>query len=91
MIRERTNRFGPSAESDAVLALRALAAVIGDADLGPRFLALTGLEPDELRARAGEPALLDALIGFLGQHEPSLMKIAEELGVTAAALAAARP
>lgn len=72
-----------------MLALRALAAVIGDDVLAPRFLALTGLSPSELRARADEPELLGALLRFLAEHEPSLVRIAGELGVPPARLAAA--
>lgn len=72
-----------------VLALQALAAIVGSADLGPRFLALTGLDADTLRARAADPALLAEVIGFLASHEASLTRIADEIGVTPAALAAA--
>ena len=77
--------------ADTVLALRALAAVAGDDALGPRFLGVTGLDPAELRARAGEPALLGALIDFLASHEPDLRRIAAAIGSTPARLAAVRP
>ncbi|GGI90624.1 hypothetical protein GCM10007973_28700 [Polymorphobacter multimanifer] len=72
-----------------VLGLQALAHVIADADMGPRFLALTGLDPAALRTRAGEPALLAEVIGFLAARESDLVAAAEALGVPAAALAAA--
>ena len=71
------------------LALRALAHVVGDADLGPRFLDLTGLDVATLRARAGEPDILAAVLGFLDAHEPSLIATADALGVAPATLVAA--
>ena len=72
------------------LALRALAATLGDQGRAERFLALTGLDPTELRRRAGEPTLLAALLAFLENHEPDLIAVAEAIGVKPAALVAAR-
>ena len=63
------------------LALGALASTLGDERRAQRFLDLTGIGTDELRLRAGEPALLAALIRFLEAHEPDLLAVAEELGV----------
>lgn len=79
----------PSREAAETLALRALAHIAGDADLGPRFLDLTGLDVATLRARAGEPGVLAAALGFLEAHEPSLIATAAALEVRPAALAAA--
>jgi hypothetical protein len=81
-------RSGPAPDAE-VLALGALAHVVADADLGPRFLAVTGLDPASLRARAGEPGLLAALLAFLAAHEADLLATAAALGVPPAALAAA--
>jgi hypothetical protein len=75
--------------ADDVLALQALAAVAACPDLGPRFLALSGLGVDGLRARAADPSLLAEVIGFLAAHEANLIRIAEQLSVPPAALAAA--
>ena len=74
------------------------AVLIGDEDCGSlsderrteRFLALTGIGTDELRRRAGEPALLSALIAFLEAHEPDLLSVSETIGVRADELVAAR-
>lgn len=74
----------------AVLALAALAATLGDPRRAQRFLDLTGIGTDELRARAGEPRLLCALLTFLEAHEPDLLSIAEELGVKPVDLVEAR-
>jgi hypothetical protein len=79
----------PRREAAETLALRALAHVAGDADLGPRFLDLTGLDVATLRARAGEDDILAAVLGFLDAHEPSLIATAHALDVPPAALVAA--
>jgi hypothetical protein len=62
------------------LALAALAATLGDQRRAQRFLDLTGIGTDELRARAGDRELLAALLRFLEAHEPDLMAVAEALG-----------
>lgn len=81
----------PRTETNAeALALRALVWTLGDSIRSTRLLDLTGLDPAELRARAGEPALLAATLGFLEAHEPDLVACAEALEVTPAALVAAR-
>jgi hypothetical protein len=72
------------------LALAALGWIVGDAARAQRLLALTGLTPAELRARAGEAAVLAAAIAFLEGHEPDLMACAAALDVTPAKLVNAR-
>jgi hypothetical protein len=72
------------------IALRALAATLGEQRLAERFLSLSGIEPPELRQRAADPDVLVALLRFLEAHEPDLLAIAEELGVKPVALVAAR-
>jgi hypothetical protein len=72
------------------MALRALAWVLSDTDRAERFLALTGLTPDALRAAVGEPAMHRALLDFLCAHEPDLLAAADALGVEPAKLAALR-
>ena len=79
-----------SSDAAATLALRALAHVAGDADLGPRFLDLTGLDVATLRARAGETDVLAAVLGFLDGHEPSLIATAVALDVDPAELVRAQ-
>lgn len=72
------------------LALAALAATLGNDRRAHRFLDLTGIGTDELRARASEPAILAALIRFLEAHEPDLVAVSEELGVVPEVLVQAR-
>ena len=72
------------------IALRALAATLGEQRLAERFLSLSGIDPPDLRQRASDPDVLVALLRFLEAHEPDLVAIAEELGVKPVALVAAR-
>jgi hypothetical protein len=64
--------------------------VIGEDSRAERFLSLTGLTPDELRASLTEPSTLAAVLEFLCQHEPDLLGAADALGVPPQMLVAAR-
>ncbi|CAN5436261.1 hypothetical protein BH09PSE4_BH09PSE4_20310 [soil metagenome] len=82
-----------SAETNAdpaELGLHALVWILTEPSRAERLLSLTGLDPVELRARAGEPAVLAAAIGFLESYEPDLIACADALEVKPAALVAAR-
>ena len=72
------------------VALAALAATLVDERRARRFLELTGIGTDELRRKADDPILLVALIGFLEAHEPDLLAVAQDIGVTAETLVAVR-
>jgi hypothetical protein len=72
------------------LALRALAATLAEPRRAERFLALTGLDADELRTRLGDPGLLAAVLDFLESHEPDLIAVAGDMDVEPATLVAAR-
>lgn len=83
----------PAARAGAdphALALGALGWVLSDGDRAARFLALTGLTPDSLRASLAEQSTLTAVIEFLCAHEPDLIAAADVLGVEPATLAATR-
>ena len=80
----------PSTNDSEALALAALAATLADERRALRFLDLTGLSVEELRARAGEPHLLVALLAFLENHEPDLLAVAEVIGARPDQLVAAR-
>jgi hypothetical protein len=72
-----------------VLLLEALAWVCGEDDRAERLLSLTGLGPDELRARATDPAVLGAVGDHLLGYEADLIACAEDLACDPAELAAA--
>ena len=71
------------------LLLGALAWICGDDDRAGRLLALTGMEADDLRARATDPVILAATGEFLADHEPDLIACAEALDCSPAELASA--
>lgn len=77
-----------SAETE-ILALQALGWVLEDEDRAQRLLALTGLDPRELRSGLEDPAMLSSLLGFLANHEPDLVACAESINVPPEKLAAA--
>lgn len=79
-------RDGDTNEDVTALALRALVWTLAEPDRAMRLLSVTGLDPADLRARAGDPAVLAAALAFLEAHEPDLVACAGELGVAPAAL-----
>jgi hypothetical protein len=64
--------------------------VLACEDRAARFLDLTGLDPDALRAGLDDPAILAAPLEFLANHEPDLIRAAEALAVTPEELVAAK-
>ena len=87
MLSPPTNNDPTDAET---VGLAALAATLTDDRRAERFLALTGLSPDGIRARIGERTLLAACLTFLEAHEPDLVAVAAAIGVKPEALVAAR-
>jgi hypothetical protein len=77
------------AHDPAALALQALGWVLGDAPRAERFLSLTGLTAEELRAGLGDPAVLAAVLEFLCGHEADLIAAADALAVQPGDLVAA--
>jgi hypothetical protein len=72
------------------VALAALAATLTDERRAERFLSITGLSPDGIRASLGDRQTLAACLGFLEDHEPDLLAVAEVIGQKPATLIAAR-
>jgi hypothetical protein len=85
MIRKPSNSADPM-----IVALGALAVALRDDRRAQRLLDLTGLTADELRARAGDPAVLAAVLSFLELHEPDLVAVAHEMSISPQELVAAR-
>jgi hypothetical protein len=86
----RVPRKEPRRADPETTALKAVAFIVSDQDLASRFLALTGLGPDELRAGLGDRGVLASVLGFLESHEPDLIACADILGVPPGTLVEAR-
>jgi hypothetical protein len=72
------------------LALAALSWVLECEERAVRYLELTGLDPDRLRAGLEDPAILASSLEFLADHEPDLIRAAEALAVSPEELVAAK-
>ena len=71
------------------IALRALVWVLSDENRADRFLSLTGMTPDALRAGINDPMILGAVLEFLANHEADLVAASEALDIAPETLAAA--
>jgi adenine/guanine phosphoribosyltransferase-like PRPP-binding protein len=72
------------------MAFQALAWALMEEARAERLLSLTGLTPDGLRASITERGTQAAILSFLEAHEPDLIACADVIGVSPAALVAAR-
>lgn len=76
MQHDRTNR--PASPADAQETAGAILGwLAGDADMLGRFLALSGVRPDQLRQAVQDPGFLGGMIDFLMAHEPTLIAFCE--------------
>lgn len=73
------DRDGARANAEA-LAVEALAFIASDDKLLPRFMAITGIEPADIRRAAATPGFLAGVLQFIAAHEPTLMQFAEASG-----------
>lgn len=81
----------PASTPDATaLALQALGWVLSDGPRADRFLTLTGLTTEELRAGLEDASILGAVLDFLANHEADLVNAAFALDISPAAIIAAR-
>lgn len=62
------------------IAIAVLGWLANEPDMFGRFLALSGMEPSQLRHVAGDPAFLGGMLDFLTAHEPSLMAFCATTG-----------
>jgi hypothetical protein len=61
-------------------AIAVLGWLAGEPDMFSRFMALTGIEPRQLREAVNDRAFLSGMLDFLMNHEPSLMAFCEASG-----------
>ena len=81
----------PGNTKDALtIALDAIAWTLADDDRATRLIALTGIAPDALRGRLGEPAVLAAALTFLEANERDLIACAAATGHPPESLVTAR-
>lgn len=71
------------------VAVEALAFLASDPELLPRFLALSGIEANQIRQAALEPGFLAGVLAFFLAHEPSLLTLSKALNVEPEAILAA--
>lgn len=64
------------------LALAALGWILQESERAERYLSLTGLDPNALRAGLDDPAILGSALEFLANYEPDLIRASEALAVT---------
>jgi hypothetical protein len=88
MTRSRDGRIGRAA-AEAV-AVEALGWFAADEERLGRFLALTGLGPESLRAAAAEPGFLARVLDHLAGSERDLIAFASERGHAPQHVATAR-
>jgi Protein of unknown function (DUF3572) len=81
--RIETKRMNKTAEPfDAEqLSINALVWIAGDAAMMRRFLDLTGIEAEQIRAAANEPAFLAGVLKFILAHEPTLVAFAQSANI----------
>lgn len=73
---KNVNPADPEAMAPAVLTFLA-----ADPDRLMRFLALTGLDPAQVRASAATPAFARAVLSYLGSDEALLVDFARQAGL----------
>jgi hypothetical protein len=83
MLRSRHNQ-----DAEA-LAIGALGFLASDPERLGRFLSVTGLGPENLRAAAGEPAFLVSVLDYVAADEALLLALAADLSVKPEAIIAA--
>lgn len=88
MLREpgKTKNNQADAEETAGAILGWLA---GEPDMFGRFLALSGVQPNQLRGAVNDPGFLAGMIDFLMEHEPTLLAFCEATGTKPETVAAA--
>ncbi len=86
----KSPRSPTSREAAEVLAVRILGHLAADPERIGRFLALTGIGPETLRAAAREPGFLITVLDHVLFDDAGTRAAAEATGVTPEAIAAAR-
>jgi Protein of unknown function (DUF3572) len=89
MSKDRPRSRALNREDAETIAVQALGFLAGEPQHFARFLALTGLEVADVRARAGSPELLAAVLSHLTGDESLLLAFAAETRLSPDAIAPA--
>ena len=73
--------MGNQRENAENIGLRALAWLVGNDDLRPVFMGATGAGAEDLRARAGEPEFLAAVLDFLTMDDAWVIAFCDAEGL----------
>ena len=87
MVRQRPK--GPRKGAEA-LAIQALTFIATDAERLGRFLAISGIGPDRIRAAAAEPNFLAGILDHIASDEKLLLAFANYTGIDPAEIRRAR-
>lgn len=79
-----------STENAEMIAIEALQYVAGDEEQLSRFVALSGLSPDQMRDQAGSTGFLVGILDYLLGDEPTLLAFAADRNLDPQTIAAAR-
>ncbi len=69
------NRDIPAGAEDTAVAV--LAWLANEPDMLSRFLALSGVQPSQMRDAVNDPGFLAGMLEFLMQHEPTLLEFCQ--------------
>jgi hypothetical protein len=72
------------------IAVKGLTLLVSDPERLARFLALTGLGPENIRAAAGSPEFLLAVLDHIAHDEELLVELAREIGLRPETIVEAR-
>jgi hypothetical protein len=81
-----SKQFAADPQETAIAVLSWLA---NEPDMFSRFLALTGVEPAQVRNAVHDPGFLAGMLDFLMNHEPTAVAFCEATGTKPDTLAAA--
>jgi hypothetical protein len=73
-----------------MIGIAGLSYLAADPERLGRFLAVTGLGPENVRAAARDPGFLPALLDYLLANENDLVAFAQEMNIAPARIGAAR-
>ena len=85
-----TGQRPPGPEAAEAIGVTALQFLAADPVQLHRFLDLSGLQPQDLRAAASQPSFFAGLLDFFLGHEPTLLAFAADAGVAPEDVARAR-